>query len=191
MPLKSNARHCEICGKMLKNPVTLAAHVSHMHTNRIRLSCNICNDTFSNRGHLQRHMDTVHPTKEQPRFPCGFPGCEKSFNRKDGVSKHVKSTHMQKVGRETFKCQLCPQTRTSRERLQNHIRRVHENQRNYPCTFCDKRFSNSYHLKRHVEVIHATNKEPIHSCDKCGYKSHSKHYLTMHARRHNAGRHGS
>ncbi|OXA44926.1 B lymphocyte-induced maturation protein 1 [Folsomia candida] len=95
------------------------------------------------------------------------------------------TTHLKK-----FRYHVCPQAFLSLNYLQSHIRVVHGNQRDYPCTFCDKSFSAAGSLKRHVETKHATNEELIHSCDKCEYKSHSKYYLANHKRNHNAGRYG-
>lgn len=97
--------------------------------------------------------------------------------------------HLSKSARDVSNCHICPQTFLSRITLQRHIRIVHENERNYACTLCDKRCSNSGNLKRHVEARHATNKEKIYSCDKCKYRTHSKGYLAAHRRRHNAVRH--
>ncbi|XP_035713709.1 zinc finger protein 83-like [Folsomia candida] len=233
---------CKICGKILKNPATLSAHMSHMHTRRIRPACNICKGTFSNLAHLRRHIDNMHPTKERPRLPCGFPGCEKTFRNKDQIPCHIKTehvenpvrfpcalcgkefkarsqlgqhisshttekpfkcatcgkkfgflgymknhekTHIQKPDRKIFKCQLCLQTFVARANLQGHIRVIHENQRNYRCTFCDKSFGHPSALKSHMEWKRHTDEETkIYSCDKCEYKSHSKVYLAQHVRRH-------
>lgn len=99
-------------------------------------------------------------------------------------------THLEKSSRDMLKCDVCPQTFLSRANLQRHIQVVHQNRRNYPCSFCNLRSSSSSHLKSHVEAKHVTNKEPIHSCDKCEYKSYSKGNLASHKRRHNAARQG-
>ncbi|XP_021961418.1 PR domain zinc finger protein 5-like [Folsomia candida] len=175
---------CKICGKIFKNPPSLSVHVSQMHTNRIRLSCDICNNTFSNRANLQMHIDTIH-NLERTRFQGGFPGCDKTYLKQKSMLNHEQRIHI-KDDLETLKCQLCQHTFARKDTLTKHIRVVHENQRNYPCTFCDKRFSQSEELKAHVEAKHVTNKELIHSCDKCDYKSYSKRYLAQHVKRHNA-----
>ncbi|XP_035713717.1 zinc finger protein 628-like [Folsomia candida] len=96
---------CKDCGQILKNPVTLYRHVSHMHTNRVRPACNICNDTFFNHFHLRKHIDNVHIKKERPRFPCRFPGCEKTYLNKRSLSAHTKTDHVENAVR--FPCTLC------------------------------------------------------------------------------------
>lgn len=97
---------------------------------------------------------------------------------------HLQKTHLEKSTRDVLKCHVCSQAFITRRGLRRHIRVVHENQRNHPCEFCGKTFPSAKDLERHVEARHAENKDPIHSCDKCEYRSHSKHNLTRHARRH-------
>ncbi|XP_035712267.1 zinc finger protein 135-like [Folsomia candida] len=238
---------CEVWGKVSQNGPALNAHLARFHANRERPSCDTCHRVFSSFSYLRRHMDTTHSTKERPRLPCTFPGCEKTYLNKGDVAKHVKlehaqnlvrfpctlcgkdfktrgelkqhipthttekpyvcatcgrgfahngvmkrheMTHLEKSTRHVSKCHVCPQTFLSRITLQQHIRVVHENQRNYPCLFCDQRFSKSSNLKGHVEAKHAAKEERIHSCDKCEYKTHSKPYLAAHRIRHNATKHG-
>ncbi|XP_021959817.1 zinc finger protein Xfin [Folsomia candida] len=189
---------CEICEKMLKTPATLHNHVKWLHSNRDRPSCDIFHRVFLKHATLRRHMDTVHSKIERPRLPCGYPGCEKTYLRRDDLSHHVKTehvenptrfpctlcgkefkvrsklerhisthttekaytcstcgrrfasqtamkthevTHLEKSTRRIFKCALCPATFLSKTALQRHGQVVHENRRNHPCTFCDKRFS--------------------------------------------------
>ncbi|OXA45230.1 Zinc finger imprinted 3 [Folsomia candida] len=238
---------CEVCGKTYKDRRALSFHMSRLHTNRKRPKCDTCHRVFFDSKKLRRHINTIHSTKERSRFPCTFPGCEKTYLNKSDVVKHVKTehaenpvqfpctlcgyefktrdslerhilshttektyncatcgrsfaqkgtmkrhemTHLDKFVRDVLQCDLCPQTFLTKNGLQGHIRVAHENRRNYPCAFCDKRFSKSANLRSHVEAIHVTNKERIHSCDKCEYRSHSKHNLTRHRMRHDAARYG-
>lgn len=96
---------------------------------------------------------------------------------------YLQMTYLGKSRREIFKCPLCPATFFRRFNLKRHIRAAHEKERNYPCSFCDRRFSNASNLKVHVEMKHSENEE-FHHCDKCEYKSHSKHNLAQHVRNH-------
>ncbi|XP_035713559.1 zinc finger protein 816-like isoform X3 [Folsomia candida] len=233
---------CEVCGKISKNSFSLASHMRKQHTNLQRPSCDTCHRVFSGATSLRCHTETSHSTKERSRFPCPFPGCEKTYPSQGGLWQHVKKehgqnpvqfpctlcgkefkrraelvqhipthtkekphncaicgksfarrtglkshevTHLEKSTRDMLQCHVCPQTFITRQGLQRHVQIVHENQRNYPCTFSDKRFFNSSSLNDHVQAKHTSNIELIHSCDKCEYKSHSKVYLTKHRIRHN------
>ncbi|XP_035713616.1 zinc finger protein 37 homolog [Folsomia candida] len=237
---------CEICGKISKNRLALSAHVSSLHTDRKRPSCDVCHRVFFHYGTLQRHIHALHNTEERPRFSCQFPGCEKIYKNRYGLSQHVSTehaenpvrfpctlcgkkfkrrshlethihshttektyncstcgrsfahkasvtqhekTHLEKSARDMLQYRVCPQTFSSKKSLQGHIRVLHENQRNYPCAFCDKRFANTTNLKVHLERRHPTGKELIvYSCEKCEYRSHSKANLAAHGIRHNAAR---
>ncbi|OXA47634.1 Zinc finger protein 26 [Folsomia candida] len=214
---------CEICGKVLKNPLVLSQHIKRHHTKRDRPSCNICHRVFATPQNLRAHISTVHNRTKRPRFPCEFPGCGKTYLNKEGVSTHIKAehsenpirfpctlcgkefeakrdlelhinthttekayicpncgrgfahrtslknheaTHLAKSTRRIFKCDLCPHKSLSRPDLLSHVQIVHENRRNYLCTFCDKRFSTSGNMKLHVEARHTPNKEKIYSFEK-------------------------
>lgn len=102
----------------------------------------------------------------------------------------LQKTHLDKSSRDLLHCHVCAQTFLRKSSVQRHIRVVHENQRNYLCKFCAKRFSSSAHLTRHVEARHPGNIELIYSCEQCGYKTHSKGYIADHRKRHLAGTRG-
>ncbi|OXA47582.1 zinc finger protein 665-like [Folsomia candida] len=173
------------CEKTYLNKGDLASHLRTGHgENSVRFRCTLCGKEFKMRGGLDRHILTH--TMEKPHN-CST--CGRSFAHSGSMKCHEK-THLEKSTRDRSKCHICPQTFLNRSGLHRHVRFVHENQRNYPCPFCDQRFSTSSRLKRHVEAKHATNKDPIYACDKCEYKSYSKHNLAIHRTRHNAARHG-
>ncbi|OXA44925.1 Zinc finger protein 25 [Folsomia candida] len=216
------------------------------HSNRKRPSCDTCHRVMSSYYALRQHIDAFHNTKERPRLPCTFLGCEKTYQNRSSILHHARTehsenpvrfpctlckkefktrteleihipthttekpyncatcgrrfanrgymklhetTHLEKSARKVSKCHICTQIFFFTSGLQNHIRVVHENQKNYPCQVCDKRFSKPSELKFHVEARHATNKEPVHSCDKCEFRSHWKGNLSKHRLRHNPARH--
>ncbi|XP_035713774.1 zinc finger protein 823-like [Folsomia candida] len=128
---------------------------------------------------LQQHIPTH--TTEKP-YNCAT--CGKSFTLRGNMKRH-EETHLEKSTRDRLQCQVCTQTFLSKLAVQRHVRAVHENRKKYPCEFCDKGFSKPSNLEGHVEAKHATNKDLIHSCDKCEYKSYSKFNLAYHVRRHN------
>ncbi|XP_035711769.1 zinc finger protein 320-like [Folsomia candida] len=238
---------CEICGKISKNPDTLANHMRNLHTKRDRPRCDICHRDFRDPASLRRHVKTLHSTRERPRFPCEFTGCAKTYVCQTHLSRHVKTehaknpvrfpctlcekefksrtqleshirthttekpfncatcgksfthkaamkeheeTHLEKSSRNSVTCRLCERVFLSEKAVQNHVRVIHGNQRNYVCSLCNKRFSTSYHLTRHAEAVHPANKEKIHSCDKCEYRSNSNRNLDEHKRLHGAKKHG-
>ncbi|XP_021961413.1 zinc finger protein 182 [Folsomia candida] len=204
---------CEICSK---SPSTLCTHIENLHTNQERPKGDIAHQASSSTTNLPNDVEAVHSTKkERPRFPCTFPGCEKSYLSKSKVAKHYRTQHsenpvrfrctvcekkfktkadlgrhsstqtnakphkcaicggrfahkaarnrhqtihLEKSARESFKCQFCPTTSFRRSNLQIHIRLIHENQRNYPCSLCEKKLSSVQDFKRHVAVRHSENK---------------------------------
>ncbi|OXA40187.1 zinc finger protein 525 [Folsomia candida] len=168
------------CGKtyLLKGDVSIHVKIEHSE-NPTRFPCTLCGKEFKIRKTLETHIST-HTTEKA--YVCST--CGRSFGQLTVMKCH-ETIHLEKSTRRIFKCELCPQTFLGRAILQRHVQFVHERQRNHPCTFCDKRFSTSDNMRRHVEARHPSTKEKIHSCDKCKYMSHSKLYLARHARRHN------
>ncbi|XP_035713671.1 zinc finger protein 596-like [Folsomia candida] len=150
--------------------------------NPIQFPCILCGKWFNLRSKLHQHIPT-HTTEK----PYNCPICGRSFPHKASMKRHEK-THLAQSDRDVFQCDVCPQTFVRRDALQHHIRVVHENQRNYPCSICGKRFSVSAEVRNHMEARHSAHKGKIHSCDKCEYKSHSKAYLARHVRNHKIGK---
>ena len=91
-----------------------------------------------------------------------FSDCDKFFSRPWRLKIHISHIH---TGERAFKCQIkgCGKSYVRN----SHLRRHHENnhskaaaqqkistpENKFPCTHCQKLFSNKYSLKKHQKVI--------------------------------------
>ncbi|OXA47383.1 PR domain zinc finger protein 5 [Folsomia candida] len=198
---------CEICGLISKNRLALSSHVAKIHGNRIRPACSICNKTLSNQANLRKHLDTVHNMEEdRPRFPCGFPGCEKSYLTKGDLTKHVKAGHVENPVR--FPCTRCGKEFKTRAYLGRHVsthttdkpckcatcgkcfacrrymtihKRIHtqkSGRETFQCHLCLQTFLTKYGVQRHIRVIH--EKQRNHRCTFCEKSFSSPSHLKNH-----------
>lgn len=127
-----------------------------LHTPRDRPSCDTCHRTFYTPATLRRHIASVHNTKERPRFPCGFPRCDKSYLSKNIVSQHVKTEHTENAVR--FPCPLCGKEFKNRYKLERHIS-THTKEKAYSCSTCGRSFAELTDVKCHeVRISHMPRK---------------------------------
>jgi hypothetical protein len=107
-----NARHtgkkpfeCKYCGKrfpqqsaksvLFFNPcrpstLTFLAIHERTHTGERPLSCHICHKSFPESSNMSKHMKTHGEIGE---FACNFPGCNKSYVRKNALKNHQRNDH--------------------------------------------------------------------------------------------------
>ena len=80
---------CESCEKDFKSKRYLKIHVDKFIILKLRpYECLICEATFSCRGNLTKHNESIH---EKKRFPCSL--CEKNFSQKSYLNTHIKTVH--------------------------------------------------------------------------------------------------
>ena len=58
------------------------------------------------------------------------------------------------------------------------IASIHQEQKHFQCKFCDSKFTQNCHLKRHVISIHDRKS---YKCEFCDYKATQKHHLERHS----------
>ncbi|XP_035711189.1 gastrula zinc finger protein XlCGF57.1-like [Folsomia candida] len=152
---------CGICGKALKNSLTLICHMSFVHSKR-KHSCQTCHRKFVLPSDLRNHA-AVHSTS-RIRHPCTFPGCGKSFLAKYNVLTHFKREHDPNAAR--FPCQLCGREFKRKEHMEHHIS-THTTEKLHKCAHCEKSFVQSGARKIHEKTHRDPTSREVFTCHLC------------------------
>ena len=111
---------------------------------------------------------------------CQF--CNKSFNLKKLLSRHVRTFHSE----NPFKCKQCGRLCRNQSELNIH-QRVHTKERPHKCSQCRRSFTQVSHLNEHIKNIHygpddfASGKN---ICEICGLILSSKGAVQRHMKQH-------
>lgn len=106
--------------------------------------CNICEQTFTQRGSLIRHIRGHSGLRP---FPCTL--CGKRFADKERLKVHNR-TH---TGEKPFACDVCDQRFSQKSTVTRHMS-VHRRPRSFTCIICEKNFSSTNGLRVHQQTQH-------------------------------------
>ena len=125
--------------------------------------CLICNSSFSEKGTLKKHENSVH---KNIKFDCQ--DCDKQLSTKRHLTRHINSIHKG----IKYQCDQCDKEFTQSYNRLSHVQSVHgqKQKKKYPCNLCDYRGTVS-HLERHKKSVHEGVKYP---CTVCGLKLSSQ-----------------
>ena len=132
------------------------------------------------------HINSVHEGLKNHK--CDL--CGKSFSEKGSLKIHIISVHdkdpldikewqphkkftkkpciktnSKGIQFKTFKCDQCDKYFSQSMVLKRHINTVHEGQKNHQCDLCGKAFGEKADLKTHIKCVHEGLKN--HKCDVC------------------------
>ena len=82
-------------------------------------------------------------------------------------------------GFKPFKCDKCQKQFGLKSQLNGHVKRVHLNERNHFCTFCDKACFSANDLKQHMQNNHDERQRSFR-CASCGKSFFSNANLKRH-----------
>ena len=156
---------CHLCTKKVPR-VRMNKHLSTHHDIGITRKCKQC-DFVSTLGHLKNHILEHHNEKVE----CDI--CHEVF-KASVIRQHKRLAHI--IGR--VKCDLCSMTFRSKWGVRQHIRQVHEREKNLKqCPHCDFTTVSKRSYKLHVNAH--TGEKP-YQCPHCEYQVIVKRHLTNH-----------
>eukprot|EP00090_Calanus_glacialis_P022186 TRINITY_DN34235_c0_g1_i1.p1 TRINITY_DN34235_c0_g1~~TRINITY_DN34235_c0_g1_i1.p1 ORF type:complete len:519 (-),score=110.42 TRINITY_DN34235_c0_g1_i1:69-1580(-) len=171
---------CPTCQKTVKVWYYEKYHKKTCGENSVVYQCDICTKSgFVNSVTLQNHVRAMH-SDEKP-FTCEH--CDKSFSRSESLSKHRALNHGvnykgEAITRKLYSCDYCGKLLTSKTKLVNHVKVIHEGIKDFKCKFCDKSFGSKNNLDLHEGAVH-TGKLP-YQCYFCNKSFSRKNLLNDH-----------
>jgi len=160
---------CKECGKKLRRKIDLDIHM-RIHTGEKPYTCRICSVKFRHEQGLKQHMKT-HENKENP-LQCIH--CHKVFDSFEKLNKHKRAVHPKT---KTATCKICHKKLCSEASLATHML-IHDDVKNYKCSFCFKSFRHAQALKKH-EQLHKNPEKP-NQCVICQIDHRTFEELTRH-----------
>ncbi|XP_055639760.1 zinc finger and SCAN domain-containing protein 12-like [Toxorhynchites rutilus septentrionalis] len=136
---------CEECGKRFTQVGSLRNHLK-LHNSEKTHSCPICAKTFLKKFEVPIHM--VTHTEEQP-FPCDQ--CPARFKRKQALRNHQRH-HSNPT---PYKCDLCDEWFNNFSARKFHRQKVHEGIEPFKCDQCGASYGRKNRLDQHIKRMHA------------------------------------
>ena len=180
---------CVICKRSFTGSKEFETHFEYFHkedkgeqvqTNSTNFKCNICGTNIVSRSGFYKHMRNFHGKR---RFKCEY--CRNEFTQNAHLQKHQRRFHPVESGLQpdSITCEFCDVTIKFKLDYKKHVDIVHRGIKEFECNLCEKAFTASHSLKKHVNISHARNSTSSTEevlCDICNMKFTRKGSLTIH-----------
>ncbi|PNF29188.1 hypothetical protein B7P43_G10780, partial [Cryptotermes secundus] len=160
---------CHCCGRLFHTASGLCNHVKLHSEETKRFTCPLCSKQFRQAGHLEQHQRTHtgerphHCTECEQRFTTrcqlsrhiqGVHRCAKKHKclmcgKEFLYSTNFKAHLLRHAGQRNNKCGECGKTFVTRNALFRH-RRSHTGDKPFQCDICGKKFADCSNRKRHT-----------------------------------------
>ncbi|XP_047518857.1 zinc finger protein 431-like isoform X1 [Pieris napi] len=165
---------CEICKKVFTTQQKHKNHVDAVHKLVKRFKCPHCPERFSEYFKRQKHIVEIHDGPPL-QYKCNV--CDKSFDRRYTLSRHMKRDHLEE---RDFQCQLCAYKCFTKNELRVHMVK-HNGERIFECSVCHKSYARKKTLREHMRIH---NNDRRFACAVCGQAFVQKCSLKGHIKTH-------
>lgn len=147
------------CSAEFKNCSERSSHLRSEHFVRQSVVCIYCNNNYTDKECLNKHVNLVHP---KIKIKCSIKGCCKYFFNKQNLDAHFQLLHQAKEDLKVFCCSKCSFRTSSKSRLSTHIVVAHGWER-LQCPKCIRICRSRVSLQSHLRDVHMKRR----SCKFC------------------------
>lgn len=176
---------CPICSVESETYEAMLEHLeTHVDSEPVLLTCNMCYLIFPNVKDLHEHMKSHLNKILQKEYSCS--SCEMSFVSSEELKTH-EDTHAviksptKKQSEVNYLCNVCGKILKTKDRFRSH-KNTHEGLRPHICVKCGRGFADRKNMHQHYNVVHL--KKPKLECPVCKKKFYTrtkmKSHITMH-----------
>lgn len=135
-----NAYSCPHCDCQFGRKNRLDSHIKAAHGDPGPVTCDICQNEFSTKAVLKKHLAEHNEKKRKPKL-SGSPHALVPNLINSNIAEHH--------------CPICAKTFSSKQSLQLHQKRAHNDiTAEHKCKICDKTYGGMDAIMRHMSRMH-------------------------------------
>lgn len=151
---------CSECGKGFSTEQRRKIHERMVHN--VDRVCDQCGKTIHGVYALKQHI-LEHAGIKKRKWPCDQ--CNAELNSRSSLKRHKTVAHHD--GSTVYVCSECGKIAPTETALRSHKKFVHQAERKFKCTICDKGFKVAIVLREHM-ATHTG--EDLYQCPHCPKK---------------------
>ncbi|XP_065363154.1 zinc finger protein 236-like [Calliphora vicina] len=148
---------CNECGKGFSTEQRRKIHERMVHN--VDRVCDQCGKTIHGVYALKQHI-LEHAGIKKRKWPCDQ--CNAELNSRSSLKRHKTVAHHD--GSTVYVCSECGKIAPTETALRSHKKYVHQAERKFKCTICDKGFKVAIVLREHM-ATHTG--EDLYQCPHC------------------------
>ncbi|XP_037810347.1 zinc finger protein 91-like [Lucilia sericata] len=148
---------CSECGKGFSTEQRRKIHERMVHN--VDRVCDQCGKTIHGVYALKQHI-LEHAGIKKRKWPCDQ--CNAELNSRSSLKRHKTVAHHD--GSTVYVCSECGKIAPTETALRSHKKYVHQAERKFKCTICDKGFKVAIVLREHM-ATHTG--EDLYQCPHC------------------------
>ena len=151
MAERTHSCHFIGCSKTFKRKDHLRTHIERAHTVEKKYTCEKCLSKFATKDDLRHHLKSHSEVRNY-----GCDKCEAKFKTKKDLGRHL-------IIHTLDRPHICPWKDCDKcykqiGHLTNHVKRVHDKQRDFKCENCPLSFSTNSELNGHSKKVHGVTR---------------------------------
>lgn len=172
------------CGRVYASQELMEKHKECSGSHRL-LVCPECGALYKTEASLKSHMilhRDIEGSGSNKSWPFTCQSCGEKFSSQASLNNHIGNFHRT----SDFQCQHCDKVCKTKQLLTHHCLRKHKiGNTEFSCPVCNKVFSISKDLRRHLQ---SHNPQGLHKCSACHAKFKTHSTLQSHMRIHSKGK---